>query len=145
MNVKNATEFIIKCENLLGWCPPDDKPLWKARAIEAGKLNKKIKTDPKLYTWHNLELALSMSVAEREPITSPVALCWRVERALRKAEETASYTDPEFECQRAVEWELGQESSDERIYWVGRFTRVHGGTARRELLNEWKAAGRGSS
>lgn len=143
MAVKNATELIILCENLLGWDPPDDKPLWKSRAIEAGKLNKKIKTDPKLYSWHNLELALNMSFEEREPITSPVALCWRVERALRKAEETQQYTDPELETQKALDWEMGRSPSEERTYWVGRFTRVHGGVARRDLLNEWKEAGRG--
>jgi hypothetical protein len=143
VTVKNATELVILCENMLGWTPPDDKPLFKARSIEAGKLNKKIATNPKLYSLANLELALQMSFEEREPITSPVALCWRVERALKKAAPVEIKTDWEQETQRALEWEMAAPVTSEREYWVQRLTRVHGTDARKDLLNEWRGAGRG--
>lgn len=142
MTVKTATDIVVLCENTLGWTPDHMKygSLWKARSIEAGKINKKLKADPKV-TLADLELAVEYCWRKREPVTSPAALFWRVEDAKAAANAVATPTDLSADVEAAMAWELSDVRAEQE-YWVGRLTRAHG-SYRTEVLAEWKAAGRG--
>lgn len=135
---RKATAFIIFVENTLGWIPPvtEKTPLWKARAVEAGKLNKKIKTNPRLYTWENLALAVEYCRRKKQEVRSPTALCWTVERALREAYQPADSTPVQAQVDAAIAWEQTNQLDDADT-WIGRLTRA-GGDGRKDVLNEWR-------
>lgn len=132
--MKNATEFVTAVENTLGWCPPeDDRPRWKVIAIEAGKVNRKIKTNPALYTWDNLQLALELLRRERREVKSPAAVLWHVERALKQAAVVEVVEDIDVAISDAVD-----EAMDAGEYeWADRLVRARG-TGRQRVLDEWK-------
>lgn len=133
-----ATDVVIACENVLGWNAMIT-PLHKARAIEAGKINKKLATEPDI-TLDDLMLAVEFCRRKRQPVTSPVALFWRVEDAKEMANEVVEISDLSTAVQTALAWEMLADVPDED--WIGRLTRAHG-PVRAELLAEWTAAGRG--
>lgn len=137
--IKNATEFVKMVENTLGWAPPleSTKPLWQVRSIEAGKVNRKIATNPNLYTWHNLELAVEYLRRRRQPVKSPVGVLFKVEAALGEANAPAPISNLGDEINRAIEVELShaREGHEE---WVGRLIRADG-SARRDVLDTWRA------
>lgn len=129
-------------EQTLGWAPaPDGKPLWKARAIEAAKLKRKIATNPGLYSWHNLELAVEWCRRHKETVPSPVSICWRVERALREANAPRAPRPIGDLVDEAMELEMSRLESPGAHEWVVRFTRATG-DARLDVLDEWLKAGR---
>jgi hypothetical protein len=136
MTVKNATEFVVHCENTLGWVPDETKELWKARSIQAGRLNKAIKTKPHLYTWANLELAVEYLRRKRQPIKSPMFVLYVVEDALRLASQESARPLADL-IDEAIRLERAQPAltSDS---WVGQLTRAVG-TYRPDAYDEWKA------
>ena len=84
-DTKTFRDFCIRVENTLGWSHDRSMPRWKALSIEAAKLRRKMSTDPALYTWPNLELAVELLRREQREVDSPAAVCWHVERALALA------------------------------------------------------------
>ena len=137
--VKNAIEFVQLVENTLGWAPPldDTTPLFKRRAIEAGKVKSKIAKNPTLYTWHNLELAVEYLRRKRQGVKSPVGVLYKVEQAIAAANAPAPISSVGEDINRAIEVELshGKEGSED---WVGRLIRADG-PGRREVLDAWQA------
>ena len=133
-----ATEVVVQCENVLGFTHTIS-PLYRGRAIEAGKIKKKLKTTPGV-TLDDLLLAIEYCRRRREPVKSPVALFWRVDDARQLANEAKSTSDVSTDVGSAMTWELEQQEVSE--YWVGRLTRAHG-PHRESVLAEWKGAGRG--
>jgi hypothetical protein len=129
----NATEYCLVVENRLGWVPPQTKPIWAKYQAEAGKVKRKIATNPELYTWENLLLAVELLVRERQPRT-PIGVFAHVERALDLALDKA--TDVEAEIQEIVAYESGL---GDPAGWVVRFARAQGGY-RQLLVDEWKQA-----
>lgn len=140
---RTPTDFIVFVENQLGWTPEtsEKKPLWKARAIEVAKLKKKMATDPNLYTWDNLALAVEYLRHKRQPVTSPVAVCWFVKDALKDAVERPTLTDLGEAVQAAIDWEKRHQIPG-FAEWIITLTRAHG-SARGAVLDEWRSAGRG--
>lgn len=135
MTVKNATEFVVLCENTLGYNPDPTKELWKARSIMAGRLNKAIKAKPHLYTWENLELAVELLRRQRQPVASPMFVLYKVEEALKAA--AAAQIRPLGELideAVAAERSLPQPSQD----WIDQLTRAVG-KYRKDALDEWQA------
>lgn len=138
-----ATDIVIGCENRLGFTHVGANPLYRARAIEAGKINKKLKADPSV-TLEDFALALEYCHRKREPVTSPVALYWRIKDARAMANEVVELSDLSAAVQTALDWEMERDPSLERTEWIGRLTRAHG-DHRAVVLSEWKRAGRGGS
>jgi len=135
------TDIVVACENTLGWVPDPGKPLWKARSVEAGKLNRAAAKDPKKVTVDNLALAVEFSRKRRRPVTSPLGLIHRIEDALVFARDETVLSDLGQAVQDAVNLELFMDRHDAGI-WITRLTRAQG-EFRLDVLNEWKEAGRG--
>lgn len=143
--IKNSKEFVELVENTLGWAPPPDKitdktPLWKHRMIMAGRVKKKIAEDPRLYTWHNLELTVEYCRRKKIAIQSPLGVFWKVKAAV----DTANVTDTgqlEAQINEAIEWEL-EHQQPEHSEWVGRLVRADG-SARADVLALWQRERRG--
>lgn len=142
MPVKTATDLVVMVENTLGWLPDHMRygSVWKARSIEAGKINKKLKANPQV-TLADLELALEYCWRKREPVASPVALFWRVDDAKAMANEPSTISVLSATVETAVEWEMSHDMPEKEL-WVGRLTRAHG-SARDDVLRDWREAGRG--
>lgn len=142
MTVRNATEFVVLCENALGWVPDPNVSLHKARMVMAGRLKREIAKDPHKMTWANLELAVEMLRRKRQPIKSPLYVTYKVDEALQESNRPAPVRPLGELIDQAVARE--QDSADERsAYWLGRLTRA-AGKYRQEAYDEW-AAERGAS
>lgn len=154
MGVKTATELIILCENLFGHdfvgavddaslTPTARKvPLWKARAAEAGKINRAMKKDPKVVTLANLETAANYCFEKRIEVKSPYGLVYKIEEATAKVADVELTSDLGDLVQRALAWEADQPATDSRDEWISRLTRAHG-ESRAAVLKEWAEDGRG--
>lgn len=144
MTLKNATAVVILCENLFG-CGTTEAangiPVYKTRAVEAGKLNAAMKRDPKKVTLANLELAANYCFEKRIPIKTPYGLVYKIEEALKLTEEPELTSDLAEAVQRALRWEADRQD-EHTTPWIERLSRAHG-DARQAVLAEWKAAGRG--
>lgn len=154
MPARTATDIVILCENALGWTPPDNVPVWKSRSVHAGLLRKAmVKHGVSL---EDLELAVAFCEREREPIKSPAALVYKVERARELANvnpttttvhkaayktEVVEETDLSMDVQRALEWEQMHEDHLS-LGWITRLTRAQG-DYRRDVLKDWERSGRG--
>lgn len=135
-------DFVIHVENTLGWVPEvsDKKPLWKVRAIEAGRIKKAVEKDPHRLTRHNLELAVEYLRRKRQPVKSPYGVIYYVDRALEMSNSEPVVSDLAAEIAAAKQREF-TEAKEGWEYWVGRFVRAEG-SGRLAVLNEWRAAGR---
>lgn len=141
MTVKNATELCALVENTLGWTPivSDKMPRWRAIAIMAGRVNKKIETNPKLYTWRNLEIAVAYLWAKRQQVRSPMGIFYVVEDAVAQSYETPQQPlGDQVEQAIRTEYEIDDAQT---IRWVTRLSRAFG-DARADVLVEWRAARR---
>jgi hypothetical protein len=125
--VKNAVEFVQAVENMLGWVPKE--PRWKTYVTEAGKVKKKIATDPDLYTFENLGLALALLQHERKSVDSPAGVLFHVERASKMGEVAAPTDDVDDDIDVLIE-RLSVEGDPDG--WVQRLVRASG--AGRELV-----------
>jgi hypothetical protein len=133
--IKNATEFCQLVENRLGWVPADNTVVSHRRRYmrEAGKVNRRIKTDPDLFTWDNLELAVELLFRERLA-RSPLGVMAHVPRAVAMRRETEG--DLEQNIRDAVAYEVGRGDPQG---WETRFARATG-IFRAQALAEWKAS-----
>ena len=144
---RTATELLLLVENQLGWDPNEQAtektPVWKVRAIMAGRLNRAIKKEDHV-SLENLALALDYCIAEKKTITSPFGLVVMIRDALkwdREGEQPTVVTDLEGEYEAAIAAEQAN-GDDQSAAWLGRFMRAQG-PSRHLLLQEWKEAGRG--
>lgn len=135
-SVRTSSDLVRWCENMLGWLPPEDKPVWKSRSVEAGKLNRKRKGDRKM-TIANLLLAGEYCRAHRIEIKSPVALCFYVEKAMKLAQEQETVSDLAADMTAALTYERALPEPDPT--WVTRLIRAQG-DVRAEVLEEWRQA-----
>lgn len=137
-------DIIIGCENFLGWTPParPGVPAWKARTTEVYKLKNAMATKPaSIATIENLALALEYSRRKRLPIKSPITLLYRIPDALELANIDKPVSDLQAEIAAAIGWEKGCDDEGS-LRWIHRLVRASG-PGRGEVLQEWKAAGRG--
>lgn len=134
-------DIVTACENFLGWQPAPGIPIWKARAIEINKLQRAITSGTKNQTLANLRLALDYSRRKRIPIDSPCALLHRIPDALKLAYIEPPMSDIASQINEAICWEQGRDDA-QSLRWIYRLTRCMG-RGRTEVLDEWKAAGRG--
>lgn len=130
----NATQFVELVENRLGWDPASKYPklpYWKAVRAEAGQVNKKVASDPDLYTYEHLALAVELLVRERKQST-PLGVFAHVERALSKAPVVEEVRPLEDQIADAVDEavELGE------FDWADRLVRASG-QHRAKVLEEW--------
>lgn len=128
----NAVDFCKLVETSLGWEAPD-APLWKRYLVEAGKVNKKVATNPALYTWDNLILAVELLRRERKA-RSPLGVFSHVERALDLALDAEHDVEEQIRRVVTLEVSLGDPSG-----WAGRFSRATG-HYRRLALDEWRSS-----
>lgn len=127
----NATEYCKLVENKLGWAPPRGVRGWELYRAEAAKVNRKIATNPSLYTWDNLLMAVALLVRERQSRT-PIGVFSHVERALDLAMDKDDDIEEEIRKVIAYETERGDPNG-----WVTRLNRATGGW-RRTALDEWR-------
>lgn len=136
---RTATDVVILCENVLGWVPEDNVPLWKARANHAGRLKRAMAKHG--VTLDQLVLAVEYCRRRREPVKSPAALVFRVPSALDLANEPESTSDDTEAINEAIQWEYHNEDHFS-LGWIFRLTRAVG-AHRADVLKEWRDAGRG--
>ncbi len=119
MTIRTATQYIELVENRLGWESPEG-PQFLRYQPEARKVTLKMTTDPELYTFRNLELAVELLA--REKVTrSPVGVFAHVERALEAAREIEP--DMELRIREVCDIEVKRGDPDG---WVTRFARASG-------------------
>lgn len=128
---RNATQFVHLVENRLGWAPRAGMSRWRAVSVEAGRVNSMVETDPTLYTWVNLALAVELLAKEKKPRT-PLGVFAHVQRALDLAMDHED--DIEAEIREVMRFEVMRGDPQG---WAVRFARADGGY-RRLLLREWQ-------
>lgn len=128
----SPTEFVKIVESRLGFVIPPVDPHWETYRQEASKVKRKIATNPQLYTWDNLLLAVEY-LAQKGMSRNPVGVFSFVESALAVAKEPEQ--DVELDIRAAIRVELHRGDPDG---WLPRFSRAVGGY-RREALEEWRA------
>lgn len=134
-------DIIHDCENRLGWSAPVGAVLWQARAAEHRKLS--IAMERQRYTEADLRLALAYCIRRKQAITSPLELIGLVEKArdLAAVPDTTLPLDDQVEA--ALQWEASHPDADSHG-WAVRFIRTaQQAGARADVLDEWRAAGRG--
>ncbi|MGZ4745628.1 MAG: hypothetical protein ACXVYY_00960 [Oryzihumus sp.] len=141
MTVRTATQFCLLVECRLGWDPyrlakEQGKDVYKIRGAEAGKINKKVATDPGLYSWENLELAVAYLFRKRIPVQTPTAVCWYVEEALKLAERREPLDDLGARVTQAIATEMARDDAGSQE-WIGRLARSTG-VGREEVLAQWR-------
>lgn len=125
-----ALQFCHLVENRLGWSPhPKAAPLKVFRST-ALVVTEKIETNPTLYTWHNLLLAVELLASERET-RSPMGVFAHVERALLLSRVDGTDTDAKIQHAIKVERHRGDPDG-----WIVRFARASG-RWRTEAYEEW--------
>ena len=131
----NYMEFVKHVENTLGWVPPEGTwPRWKTLTLEAAKLKRKMATNPRLYTWDHMLLAVEMLRRSGTQVASPAAVCWHVRRALAAEGEREDTGDIAAKVHLAISEAFMAGESE----WVERLARARG-DARKEVLEEWNA------
>lgn len=128
----NATEFVKLVERRLGWEAPPG-PSYQVYRAEAAKVKRKIASNPDLYTWENLRLAVELLARERQPRT-PIGVFSHVERAVDLAVEKDE--DVELEIWKVISYETQRGDPQD---WGTRFARATGGY-RKILLDEWRGS-----
>jgi hypothetical protein len=128
--MKNATEFCKAVEARLGWVAPN-LPAYARYRVEAAKVKRKIETNPDLYTWRNLELAIELLSRERKS-RNPMGVFAHVERAVEMAVEPEA--DIETQIREAIRYETPR---GDPAGWVARLTRAVG-HYRSQALREWQ-------
>lgn len=128
------TAFCQLVENTLGWAPPPG-PAFRAYRAEAAKVKRKQATNPDLYTWDNLRLAVALLAREKKART-PWGVFAHVERALDLALDADD--DLETQIREAIAYETRR---GDPAGWVPRFARATGGY-RDQALREWREAAR---
>lgn len=135
--------FVKYVEGALGWVPEDSEkvPRWKAIIIQASIVKKKHESDPTLYSWHHLALTVEWLRRRKQVITTPAAVFFYVEQALR---DSATDVRPDVAVDiavaidEAIEKEQGQRAPGWQG-WVSRLTRAQG-KGRNDTYDEWKQA-----
>lgn len=127
--------FCELVEARLGWEVPSRRVRWRVLMSEGNKVAKKVATNPDLYTWDNLILAVELCARERKSRT-PLGVFAHVERALDLA------LDDEIDVEQEIREVVAYETSrGDPGGWVVRFARATG-HYRRLALDEWKQAER---
>lgn len=127
----SPTQFVVMVQNELGWRPTGEGPAWKHERKAAAQVKQMITTNPELFTWDNLRLAIALLKRERKAAT-PLHVFFHVERALSVAADEEM--DLEIDIREAVAIEAGRGDPDG---WVERFSRAVG-IYRGEALAEWQ-------
>jgi hypothetical protein len=141
-DITNATGFVVAVENTLGWAAVEtpDMPLWKIRQIAAMRINKKIKTDPQLYTWENLARALDYCRRHKIAVKSPTSVLLYVEKALEEIPKPSRARPLQEMVNAAINRELGIGDAESGP-GVARFSRASG-PGLVTLYRDWVASGR---
>lgn len=133
----NLKEFVLIQERQLGLMLDPSIPEWKAKSVQASILRKKMESNPKLYTWENLTLTAEWMRHRRMTVTNAATICSFVERALRDQGDDGAASDKlSLKIQKAIAYEMSIGDPDG---WLSPLTRSFG-TARGEVLAEWRAA-----
>lgn len=128
--VAGPGQFIDAVENTLGWSSTLAGPRWKVRKIEAGRVAKRVATNPALYTWPNLMLALELCRRERLP-RAPLGVFAHVERALEMRRV------PEHDLEERIRAAISAERANgDPDGWTTRFARA-AGYYREEAYQQW--------
>lgn len=137
--MSDLMDIVIDCENQLGLSGPPGVPPWRARVIEVGRLRAALNQRP-LITPADLRLAIVWCKRRREPITSTLQLFAKIDDARRaRVEDRASIMT--ITHREAMAWEQTHPDTDSER-WLARLVRAFG-PGRANILEEWKAAGRG--
>lgn len=127
----NAVDFCRLVEARLGWEAPTGKRSYQAYTAEAGKVKRRIATQPSLYTWENLLLAVELCARKKMPRT-PIGVFAHVEQALELARESDS--DIEQQIREAIAYEVKR---GDPAGWATRFSRT-ANHYRKLALIEWR-------
>jgi hypothetical protein len=78
----NYVDMVVLCENVLGLTHDPDVQLWKARAVQAGILKRKMAQRPSVYTFENLNRVIVMLQRQRQGVETAAGLCFWVDEML---------------------------------------------------------------
>jgi hypothetical protein len=140
-------DIVTGCSNYLGWEPRlrPGQPYWEAYQLEVRKLRAAIESGRRIpkqqATLTNLALALEYSRRNHLPVHSPIALLHRIPEALALAYIPPAVSDLEAAITNAIAWEKTRDD-DQSLRWIHRLVRASG-PGRRDVMNDWKQAGRG--
>lgn len=131
-----AVAFAEYVENRLGWAPTDTEaqPRWKTLMTEAGKLNRKVKQNPDLYTWDNLVLTVDWLTRKKVVVRTPLGVFFFVDEALKRAAAAEAIDDVSGQIFTALTEAMVEGEHD----WVDKLARARG-KARQAVLQEWRA------
>jgi hypothetical protein len=128
-----ATRFAEHVENTLGWAPTDTEvqPRWKSLMLVAGRINKRIASNPTLYTWDNL-LVTVLWLKRLGKEVSPLGVFWYVEEAVKKRPVIEATDDLAGKVFTALTEAMVAGEQD----WVDQLARARG-EARHDVLAGW--------
>lgn len=135
-------DIVVGCENYLGFMPKGraDDSLNRLRCLEVYKLKRAMAAHARASV-ETLALALEYSRRRRLSLTSPIALLYRIDDALKLANSPSGVTELEAAITAAIGWERDRDDENS-LNWIYRLKRA-AGPGRDEVLTEWKAAQRG--
>lgn len=141
---RTATDVVVMVENQLGWDPnvlvTQERPLWRVRAVEAGKLNAAMKRQPRTVTLENLGRAVDYCRRHKIEVKSPYGVVYHIKDALAEVVQPPRASNAEVEAGMEAAIRREQQRGDaESAEWVARLTRAVG-PAREDLLNEWRVS-----
>lgn len=129
---------VLGVEGSLGWTPRASGGMERQRqlALEVSKLKRACAKNPTLLTIDNLELSLVWCWQQRLKVTSPVALVYHVEDALKEANQPKPEVDIITQRDEAISFEkhLDDEHSP---HWLQRLNRARG-VGLVDVLDIWR-------
>lgn len=134
-----ALAFLQVVENTLGWDPGKRGSRRRGQELYVGKVLDKIATNPQLYTWDNLGLAVELVRRKRHVIQSPLNVFSFVEEAVELAYVPIERPLDE-EMAEATRLEYSRTDPDAEL-WLMRLARA-ADHARADVLQMWRDAGR---
>lgn len=109
MTIKNVTEFMVLVENRLGWQPPGRRGSVRYN-VEVARVKERLKANPDLFTFRNLELAVELCRRERLPRT-PLGVLAHVQRAFDMRKDDVD--DLEVDIWQAMATEIARGDPDD--------------------------------
>lgn len=141
---RNATALVELAENGLGYDPHSiaaekGQPVWKIKAMEAGKLNAAMKKRADC-TLENLTISYDYCRKHKVQALTPYVLVTMLKKALEEHRAPEVTTDLETAIASAIRIEQARNDGTSTL-WLGRFQRAIG-PGRQVLYDEWVQADR---
>lgn len=135
--VRNATQLVMLCENQLGMVLNPDLPEWKARAVEAGRVNR-MRAKTHGVSWDDLALAVEYLRRRKQTIHTAAFLFYVVDKARAAAAVPEPALPLEERIRAAIAYEMQTMTDPVSDRWLTRLSRSRG-SGRQDVYREWLA------